>query len=93
MLRTPFCVSLAFFPAVSAACNNDGVVGHGEQCDDGNTRSGDGCYNCTLDPVFLDFNTSNSGEHTIEFFDIDEVVFFADPDDTSLVFTPPSLVT
>lgn len=83
---------LVLFQAVSAVCNNDGVVDSGEQCDDGNTQSSDGCYNCTLDPVFLDFNTSSSERHTIEFFDIDEVVFFVNANVVNFEFTPPNLV-
>ena len=34
------------------SCNNDGVVGSGEQCDDGNNFEGDGCDNdCTWTEV------------------------------------------
>ncbi len=74
-------------------CNYDGVVGAGEACDDGNMQSNDGCTNCRKDPIFLDLNTSNPSRHTIEFFNLDEVVFFADPEAISFNITPPDLVS
>ena len=53
----------------------------GEACDDGNTRNNDGCTNCVLDPIQLEFNSSVPAgtDYRIEFFDLDEPVFFVDP--------------
>ena len=80
-------------PAVLAVCNNNGIVEAGEQCDDANLQSNDGCTNCTMDPIFLDFNTSDFNRHSIEFFDLDQVVFFAEPNAFSFNFTPADLVS
>jgi|SRR5581483_5363580 len=48
ILLTPLVVGLAF-PALSFVCDN-GLLEPGEQCDDGNVLSGDGCSAaCTLE--------------------------------------------
>lgn len=44
------------FGACSISICGDGIVGAGEQCDDFNTTSGDGCTsNCVIEPGFLCF--------------------------------------
>ena len=73
----------------------NGMLDPGEQCDDGNSYNNDGCTQCTLDPIQVDFNTSDpvGTRVSIEYFDLDEVVFFvADPNMLGLSFTPTNLV-
>lgn len=73
-------VSTAIIPATSV-CNFDGQLDSGEECDDGNNRDNDGCTSCIMDPIQVEFNSSTpvGTDYSIEFFDLDQPVFFADP--------------
>jgi cysteine-rich repeat protein len=71
----------AVLPVHCNHCNFDGLIDTGEECDDGNRLNNDGCSDCALDPIQLQFNSSVPAgtPYSIEFFDLDRPVFFADP--------------
>lgn len=81
-------ITIATSP-VLGVCNNDGTVDAGEQCDDGNLVSNDGCTNCTLD-ISLDLNSTNpsSTNSSREFFELDQVEYFTEPGEFSLYVNP-----
>ncbi len=87
----------AIVPANAQAinCQSDGRLDINEECDDNNTIANDGCTQCTLDPIQLDFNSSDSAgvQYSIEFFELDKVVFFADPSILRFNVTPLDLVS
>lgn len=76
------------------ARNNDGVFDLGEQCDDGNTDSTDGCHNGAIMPGFTCNayeNWGNSLVSTVAFANsaqIEEVIFY---DSSSTVLKPSSI--
>ncbi len=61
-------------------CNNNGVVDPGEECDMGNDTAA--CISCNF-AVQLDL-----GLGTVEYFDLDTVIYFTESAELSLVLSP-----
>ncbi len=71
-------------PSVCTTTCGDAIVGGTEQCDDGNLQPNDGCSE-TCQVVLLDLNVADNTSlgYSDEYFELDEVVFLFDPNNTN----------
>ena len=62
-------IAIDDFGFTGTTCDSDGIVDFGEQCDDGNAISGDGCHNCKLEycgngVIDLNWEVCDDGNNT-----------------------------